>query len=209
MLAVMADIESIDMEISALSGVFIGNDESSGSAAGNIKKASNSETGGIDVAIYYNAGIDGISTSSKIYYTDGVLYYTDASGVKHSSETFYEYIPYLSHSDLLEFSESAVKEFKISDHNGGKKIEMTLESNSVASITEKNQSAEDYNLGEIFCEFIVDENNMLVFHRITYEENIDNMRIKQDISITVNSYNDVKIEFPPDLDEYTYMDFYS
>jgi putative cell wall-binding protein len=209
MLAVMAEVKSIDMEIAALNDVFIDDDESNGAASGNIKKAANRQTGGNDVAINFSIGInEDIVSTAEIYYTDGILYYTDASGLKMSSYTPYEQVPFLSHADLLEFPESAVKEFNISNHNGGKKVEMTLDGNSVASILEKNQDAENYNLSDVVCEFIIDENNMLLFHRIIYEENMDNMRVKRDISITVNSYNDVKIEPTSDLDEYTNIDFY-
>jgi len=206
MLAVMADVESIDMEITALSETSIDNDKSSGSATGNIKKAVNSETGGNDYAIKFDFGLgDGAISTTTSYFTNGV-YYTETAGLKQSYNMSDKDAPFLPHADLLEFPGSAVKEFTVSKHNGGKKVEMTLDGNSVTSITEKNQSAEDYILSDVVCEFIIDKNNMLLFHRIISEERIEHMIINKDVSITVNSYNDVKIELPSDLDEYMYMD---
>jgi hypothetical protein len=35
----------------------------------------------------------------------------------------------------------------------------------------------------------------------------ENMRVKKDVSITVNSYNDVEIELPSDLNDYVNIDF--
>jgi len=215
MLAGMADVKSIDMEISALNDVFTDSEEYSGYSTGNIKKAANSETGGNDIVINFKISLNNaVISSTAAYYTNGV-YYTELSGVKQSFNDPEEKLPFLSHADLLEFPESAVKEFTVSNHNGGKKVEMTLDGNSVISIIEKNQDAEDYNLSDVVCEFIIDENNMLKFHRViseenmtlVYDDNIDSMKIKKDVSITVNSYNDVKIELPSDLDEYINMDF--
>ena len=214
MLEVMAEAKSIDMEISALNDVFTDNGESSsGYSNGNIKKADNGETGGTDIEFNFSLATDGVSISSIGYYTNGILY-SETAGIKQSHKQSDEkLLPFISHADLLEFPESAVKAFTVNDDNGDKKVEMTLDGNSVTSIIEKNQSAEDYNLSDVACEFIVGKDNMLKYHRIIYEENmalviedVSRMKIKKDVSITVNSYNDVTIEPPSDLDEYEYID---
>jgi len=215
MLAVMADVKSIDMEISALIDTFTDSEEYSGLSTGNIKKAVNIETGGNDYAINFTMSLnDAVLSVMTAYYTDGISYLETAE-MKQCFKESSEKLAFLPNSDLLEFPENAVKEFTVSEHNGGKKVEMILYGDSVTSIIEKNKDEESYILKDVVCEFIVDKNNMLEFHRLIYEEsiifeyedNIDRMKINRDISVTVNSYNDVKVELPSDLDEYIYMDF--
>jgi len=212
MLVAMAGVKSIDMDIIELHDILIDSEEpSSGSAIGNIKKSVNRETGGIDIATLFTVSVDDntIITNAIGYYTDGI-YYSETNGLKQCYKNSYEEIPFVTHADLLEFPESAVKEFTVSDHEGGKKVEMRLEGSSVISIVEKNQDAKEYNTSDVVCEFIIDKDNMLKFHRVIFEESIvddysKSMRIKRDISITVNSYNDVEVELPYNLDEYEYI----
>ena len=224
MTELMADIKSIDMEISALSDLSIDGEEASTYADGNIKKVINSDT---DIEIYtdFEMYINGdFITSMAAYYTGGIYYSSSSSEFGGDIKQSYkmediQHAAFMPHADLLDFPESAVKDYKISDYNGGKKIEMTLDGNNVTSLLEKEQGVDDLYISEVICEFIIDENNMLKFHRTIYEikmtlripdENnvlIDShYDMKRDTSVTVNSYNDVVIDFPDDLDEYEYFE---
>lgn len=209
----MDNLKSIDMDMSILIDVNSSEDAASISTNANMKKLINSKTD-IDILIIAETESNGTGIhSSTSYYTGGASYF-EIAGKKYyeklSAEDALHGLPYIYHSHFLEFPESAIKDFKISNQDGGKKVELTLDGNAVTSI-EKEQSFDDFKISDIVCEFIVDKDNILKSHHIIYEKSMKftetefagmTQIIKTDVTLTVNSYNDVTIDFPSDLDEY-------
>lgn len=208
----VANAKSIDMDVIGVFETVVNEDEANSFANGNVKKIFHSDTD-IDIEVNFGIGVNGETvTNTTSYYHDGLNYY-NISGTKYKSEMSIDdalqYLPGISHTDLLEFPEEAIKSYKISNHDGGKKVELTLHGNAVTSLLKKNEGAEELIISDVICEFIIDKKNMLKSYRTIYEinltiktEEVYTSKVNYDITIKINSYNDVTINFPEDLDDY-------
>jgi len=179
---------------------------------------------------YFGGGPPGHIIHSEYisYYTDGI-YYEDAyydwfllgdkSKMKMSAETVIREIG-IDEIEILDFPLNAISEYKIIQLNdGNKKIEFIL--NGEWEITEQilkfmqdgfRYHPYDYknaalNYDKFICEVVIDKNNMMKSYDMICDVELisrgENGRYIKEINIGVNSYNDVKINFPPDLDSYT------
>jgi uncharacterized protein YktA (UPF0223 family) len=73
---------------------------------------------------------------------------------------------------------------------------------------ELNEAVLTFN--ESICEVIIDKNNFMKSYKMINDVSVTSQaeegRLVTEININVNSYNDVTIEFPADLDTYIKID---
>ncbi|MCL1858175.1 MAG: hypothetical protein FWF92_02955 [Oscillospiraceae bacterium] len=123
---------------------------------------------------------------------------------------------------ILDFPEIAIKEYKVIDlSDGNKQIEFILSGEFMTGqILEKMRSA--YNSPELIdavltfndftCETVIDKNNMMKSYKMLCDVTVTGFTATdfkeeghyiKEISMAANSYNDVVIDFPSGLDNYT------
>lgn len=216
----MKDVKSLDMDINVLMDITAAGSTISTVTEGNMKQIMKSAAD-VDMAMNLVVSMMGTNTPTIAYYTGGI-YYFEVSGMKMKMPMSLEDALQQSGGvETLNFPESAIKDCKITDVDDGKKIELTLDGKEITSLTAQiletmqSFSAEltetDMNYGDIKCEVVIDKDNMMKSYRIACDVTMtvlgESMGMKMDTSMTVNSYNDVTIEFPSDLDTYEEMTY--
>ena len=228
MMAAMADIESLDMDLNMTIDMdmteFLGMTMTT-VTTGNIRQVTRSETD-MDMAMDLTTTMMGETTSMLMYFRNGVMY--------TEMEMFGEVIRYsmsmpledfmaesgTGMDDLLDFDEDAIKDFSISRQGGNTTIEFTLDGNAVNNLMDQIMAQleslamyEDdmaIEIGDVAMEVVINSDGMLQFYRMVTDMSItvegETFTMSMDTAMTVNSYNDVTIVFPDDLDEWEYMD---
>jgi hypothetical protein len=122
----------------------------------------------------------------------------------------------LGEIETFDFPRSAIANCKITDlKDGDRKMEFTLNGlgmskpifnkmKAMAGAWEFNEKTLTFN--EAICEVVIDKNDMMKSYKMRYDVSIMSNeyenRLTNEITMTVNSYNDVKISFPSDLNSY-------
>ena len=129
---------------------------------------------------------------------------------------------------VYDFPETAIRDYTVSSRGGNTQVTLTLDGEALTGLAEFSQFATfaDFieaairgiyaggvinelhiEVGDVIYDLLVDGNGMLLLYRMTADG--ISMRVNDDIvhmsfavSITVNSYNDVVIDFPDDLHEW-------
>jgi len=232
MMKSMADIKSIDMDISIRRNTSLTSINES-VIEGNIKKVIKSNNN-IEMAMDLKRMAhlksdtmgDTFLEEAKSYYTGGIYYENyrlvggDWSRMKKKmtvDEVMYRMG--LENIEIFDFPENAIKKFTAAKMGGSDKlIKFTLDGGyvkeQISKLTESDRyySWNDVRTGyfeidknnDLICEAEIDKNNILKSYRIEYEVGTiyEKEFYNKRISIIVNSYNDVKIHFPSDLDSY-------
>jgi hypothetical protein len=125
----------------------------------------------------------------------------------------------IDEAEILDFPVDAITYCEITDiKDGGKKIEFVLNGEglaehtlnklkrNIASVAYMSLGIPDLKFNEYICEVLTDKNNMMKSYKLICDISVmangkDNP-LTEVISITVNSYDDVKINFPSDLSSY-------
>lgn len=224
----MANVESLNMDMT--STINMDMTELMGMTltmvtTGNIRQVMRSETD-IDMAMDLTTSMMGETTSMMMYFRNGVLY--------TEMEMFGEVMRYSmpmpleellaegggGMDDLIDFDEDAIKDFSISRQDGNKRIEFTLDGNAINDLMDQVMAQlEEFELtdddtiieiGDVTMEVVIDANGMLQFYRMIADMEItvdgESFSMSMDTVMTVNSYNDVTITFPDDLDEWEPLD---
>jgi hypothetical protein len=231
MMESMKNVESIDMDVSTAMDIDMSEILGMAMntvVSGNIKQVIRSETD-IDMAAKLNMRMLGMTTPTTMYFTGGVLYMEMemlSEAIRYSMPASFEDAMSQVGTDeiILDFPEDAIKDFSIGDRDGGRKIEFTLDGEALTNLTTQAMevmeaslspygvSIADLNMdiGDVINEVVIDADGMLKSYRMTanismameIEGETITMSMAMDTSITVNSYNDVTINFPDDLDEW-------
>lgn len=211
----MAEVKSIDMDMSMTMSITADELNESMSISGNMKQVTLSETN-IEMATNLQTSMSGITLSMNLYYKEGTAY-IDIMGQKIKSPmSIDEAMSQTVEMDVVDFPENAIKDFKISSVNNNTRIELTLNGESVSDIMDQAMSIVEetglsiddmeVNIGDILFDVIIDSKNMLKSYHVIYEMTMTYMdetaSIKMDMTLTVNSYNNVTITFPTDLSTY-------
>lgn len=245
----MIDVKSIDMDMSFAMEFTINTepaDYSSGESHttnninGNMKQI-RKNADDFDMAMDFqtsnSASAGGLNPHAfnwtfKSYYTGGIYYELGIEGEsKHGTQhpmTVEDVRRELELDKIvtLDFSETAIKESKITDlDNGGRQVEFTLSGDGMTGyFLEKMRAAypspslENAELifNDFTCEAVIDKNNMTKSYKMICNVTVtgfsatsfqEEWHYTEEISVTVNSYNNVIIEFPPDLEDYTDINF--
>lgn len=211
----MAEVKSIDMDMSITMSMTAEGITETISMSCNMQQVTKSETN-IEMAMNFHTSMSGNTISMNIYYKDGVAY-IDYLGQKIKSPMpIDELMSQTMEVDIVDFHENAIKDFKISSVDDGTRIELTLNSELVSSIMDQALSligetglpndGMEINLSDILFDMVIDNNNMLKSYHMVYEMTMTYMNetasMKVDMTLTVNSYNNVVINFPTDLSTY-------
>ena len=117
----MADVKSMDMDISANVNIEASGSTISTAVSGNMKTVKNSDTD-VEMAMNFKTTTMGMDIPMVMYYTKGVSY-VEASGMKYKMALSVEDAQkQMGNTSTLEFPESAIKDYKVTDVTGGKKI---------------------------------------------------------------------------------------
>ena len=127
-------------------------------------------------------------------------------------------------SSVIDFPETAVDNANVTNVAGGKKLSFNLKGEAMNEIlTETMSSMEsvlsasgelealDLQFSDIYCECIVDNDNMMKSYRMVFTmtmnepETNETVTIEYDLECVVNGINNVTIDFPEDLDTYMEM----
>lgn len=217
----MADASSLDMDISSIVDMTIDGEEVNTTTKGNMKQVMHSASD-FDIEINLTTTTMGMDVPMIAYYTGGV-YYFDTNGMKMKMPmSVDEAMQQAGGIKTLDFYEDAIKDFKITDADGGKKIEFTLDGKAIQSLTEKALASMqntmpgitaadlNMNIGDVTCEAVTDKDGMMKSYRMIYDMTMtvegQSLSMKTDTTMTMNSYNDVVINVPDDLDEYVEID---
>ena len=221
----MANVESLDMDM--VSTINMDMTEFLGMTVtivttGNIRQVMRSETD-VDMAMDLTTTMMGDTTSMKMYFRDGVFY--------TEMEMFGEVIRYSmpmpleelidsgaagGMDDLIDFDEDAIRDFSVSTENGSTIIEFTLDGNAINDLMDQVMAQleslamyeDDMSIviGDVSVEVAIDANGMMQSYRMIADMDItlegESFSMSMDTEITVNSYNDVTIAFPDDLEEW-------
>jgi predicted small secreted protein len=217
----MSGVKSLDMDMSAITELTSAGSTMKMDISGNIKTVKNSDTD-FDMSMYLKSSMMGMDFDTTSYYTGGALY-SETMGMKSKmAMPSDEAMQQAGGVEILDFPETAIKDFKITNADGGKKIAFTLNGKDIKSVTDQAiESMQAMNpfmstdnlsidISDVICEVVIDKNNMLKSYKMVYDiiaaaGGADEMGMKIDMSIDVNSYNDVTIELPSDLDSYIDM----
>ena len=215
----MADIKSLDMDMSAKVDITMSGSTINTVTTGNIKTVNNSDTD-VNMAMNLTTSAMGTDTPILAYYTNGI-FYMNTSGMKYKMPLSVEDAKKQAGiASTLEFPESAIKDCKVTDVDGGKKINLTLDGSAISSLANQaltsmqalspDVTASDLTISDVTCEAVIDtSNNMLKSYDMvcSISTTVQNNAIamNMDTSMTINSYNDVTIDLPADLDTYADM----
>ena len=166
----------------------------------------------------------GVHLDFVSYYTGGV-YYENLTFMGGTSSTkkpmaYGDVWRQMGYPEFVEYPESAIKECAtITDTDDGKKMEITVNVEgmpeeiqesileyvrTIYPSPELNGAALTFN--EFTCEVLVDSKNTMKSLRLMYDISFasagEEGRLVRKIKITVNSYNDVTVNLPLDLDTY-------
>ncbi|MCL2775218.1 MAG: hypothetical protein FWD71_18000 [Oscillospiraceae bacterium] len=224
----MADVKSMDMDISSTIDMTLSGDTADTATGpintvttGNTKEVMNSATD-IDMAMNLTTTANGVDTPMMAYYTKGVFYF-DTAGMKYKMPMSLEDVEKQGDSTTLNFPQSAIKDFTVTDVDGGKKIEFTLDGTAITDLLNQSLTAmqsispditaADLTMGDVTCEAVIDtSSNMLKSYRMACDMTAAvqgiSVSMSMDSTITINSFNDVTIDFPTDLDTYVDMPSY-
>ncbi len=153
----------------------------------------------------------GVSTSG--FYTDG-YFYMDAAGTKFKMAMPMEEMKATSNTQYLNFEESAVKESKVEDVNGDKKVSFTLDGKSIGDIADKMLQSLKKSLGasvsatfsdmEYVC--TISKDSVLKDYNVKFVATISaegqEMTFDYDLNVTYTGIDNVTIDIPENLDEY-------
>lgn len=228
MMTVMNNVESIDMDISVTLDMIMDGEAVNTVSTGNIKQVIRSETD-IDMVMNLDMVAEDMSMPMTMYFTGGVLYMetVDVMGMtlRDRMAMSLEDAMNMAHGvEVLDFPENAIKDFSISNQGGGsRKIEFSLDGGALTALTEQamvwigqlediGMYVEDFSIeiGDVTCEIVISSSGMLQSYRMVAQIDINmtvdgentSMSMNMDTSMTVNSYNDVTVTFPDDLDEW-------
>ena len=199
---------------------------------GNLKQVK-TDSGDFDMAMeferkdsYSTSGLNPHSNNIGFasYYTGGIYYEAltvlgqKGPGTKKPM-TVEEVMRQIETDEIkpLDFPETAIKESEITDLNdGSKKTEFILNGEFMTEqLLEKMRYAYPspelknaaLTFNDFICEIVIDKDNIMKSYKmicdVTVTAHGEDGNMKMEISMTVNSYNDVIINFPADLDSYT------
>jgi len=231
MMKTMAGLKSIDMDISIWQNSTLSSiDESR--ISGNIKKVKkgNNVDSAMDLKRMAHLKSDTMGDTfleeAKAYYTGGIYYenYLLVGGAwsrmkkKMTVEDVMNRLG-LEILEIIDFPENAIKDFTATKTGGSDKlIRFTIDGGYMAEqiskfiestryyswFDERNYDLRIVKNNDLNCEAEIDKNNILKAYRITYSAGTTDEKgfYSKGVTIIVKSYNDVKIDFPKDLDSY-------
>jgi len=235
MMEAMNNVDSIDMDMTMKMDIDMAEFGTiSTVTTGNMKQVIRSETD-IDMLINMSTTMSGEGIPEEtipmtIYFTNGIMYtememFGEAFryGMAMSLEEAMEASMGI---EMLDFAEDAIKDFNISTQGGNRKIEFTLDGGALNSLIEQVSSSlvgmgidpsdMSIDMGDVINEIEINSDGMLVSYRMIADINMTmemygetiSMNMSMDSYMTVNSYNDVVINFPADLDEWEIIDMF-
>jgi len=223
MMAAMSGVESIDMDMSSAIDIDMGWDAMTMVMHGNIRQVMRSETD-VDMAMNMTTNAMGMDMPMTMYFTGGVMYV--------EMEMFGEFVRYSmpmsleealaqqGNISMLDFPENAIRSFDVSTRGGDTQIALTLDGSSVTELLDQAMEmlpalglpaiGTNMTIGDVTIEATMGADNMLQSYRMAADIAItsggETFSMSMDTTIIVNSYNDVTIIFPDNLDEFEEMD---
>ena len=173
-----------------------------------------------------NVHTDGNQYNNKMYFKDGhyyeeaIVFNYDIELSRNRAKREWDLQTYLEKSEtkFLEFKKEAVKEATIAEHENGKVISFVLDEEKMTqllTIFPKDMKASyiegnDIKFDDVNVEIGVDKDNTLTYFNILSSIEIQTENENQVMTYTsktkINKIgDDVKIDFPEDLDEYPEM----
>ena len=221
----LADVTSLDADMTINIQVTEDDETFTMIMDGNVKTIMHSDTD-IDMHMVLTTSLhgDGYNESDTVtaFFTNGYIY-MDMDGFRiRQAMNLDEAMEMANTVETLDFVQDAVIESSVSNISGGRRLELTLDGSVIPEINDLMADMgampggmEDLgisvSLGNVIVEADVDSNNMLKSYRMVTDMTMEidgyTSTTTIDMTLTVNSFNDVVINFPDDLDDYMDMGF--
>ena len=230
----MADVTSMDADMTINMQMRMDGESIDMIMGGNVRTVVHSDTD-IDMHMVLTTTImeEGFNESFTItaYFTDGILYMEmppfeiegmEIDGIRMQQPMDLDEAMDMSNNiETLNFPENAVLESSVESISGGRRLEMLVDGDAIPDITEQMMAFMpddmglghmdfDMSIGDIRIEVDVDNNNMLMSYRMVTDMTMEMYgyltETTLDMTMTVNSFDDVVINFPDDLDDFPVMD---
>lgn len=210
----LGGMTSIDMDLEAKCSINVDGEVMPVNMTGNIKQVMKSETD-IDMEMIMSTQSSGETVDIKAYYTDG-SYYTEVMGQKIKMPMDLEEATKQANTTMPEFPVDAVKDSVVTKTDNGKLVSFTIDytylkdylESSVSGMLSSIGSPDDFefSFNDVKFDIFVDKDNnfdsMNMIFDMTMVAEGQEVTMEYDMLLKLNSFNDVVINFPADLDTY-------
>jgi hypothetical protein len=209
---------AMSMSMSMKTDSTIGEDTLSQTVDGDIALVYNKDRTSVDFSMNLKTGTDGEVTEMIAYYKEGFLY-SELMGMKLKMETpMNEAMVGIDESQVAIFAEDAIIDKKLEKISGGTKVTFVVKGDSLKDLAQDSLDSlaeydADVNYEDAIISAVVDKKGNITSYdadlkyTVTSEDMTGNFTVKMNLSNIVTQ--DVKIEFPDDLDSYIDMSQYA
>lgn len=210
--------DAVSMNMNMKTAATIGEESYDSTIDGTIAMIYSDDRKSVDMSMDLKTSTDGEETTMLAYYKDGYLY-SELMGMKLKMETpMNEAMVGIDESQVAIFAEDAIIDKKLEKISGGTKVTFVVKGDSLKDLAQDSLDSlaeydADVNYEDAIISAVVDKKGNITSYdadlkyTVTSEDMTGNFTVKMNLSNIVTQ--DVKIEFPDDLDSYIDMSQYA